>query len=65
MLTRGIALFEAGELMEATRCFEAAVLQEPNNAEAWRWLGQASSQSEKDTQVRVNSHTPTRRFDSI
>jgi len=44
----GVKLFKAGHLAKAILCFEAAVQQEPTNAEAWRYLGQAQAENEDE-----------------
>jgi hypothetical protein len=33
---------------DAILAFEAAVLREPGNAEAWRWLGTAHAENDED-----------------
>lgn len=48
-LAEGIAMLERGEsLSEAALAFEAACQKEPNNAEAWSWLGNTQAQNEKE-----------------
>ena len=48
---RGVELFEAGEVAAAIECFEAAVRQDAERVDAWRWLGQALAQNDEDTRA--------------
>lgn len=41
---RGLAFYEAGDLLAAVRAFEAAVQLEEEHSEAWRYLGQTHSE---------------------
>ena len=43
-----MALFEAGELRRAALAFEAEVRKSPENAEAWRMLGQTHAENDED-----------------
>ncbi|KAL6073868.1 Peroxin-5 [Balamuthia mandrillaris] len=45
---KGIALFDRGELAESILAFEAVAQQEPTNTEAWRRLGEAHAENDRD-----------------
>jgi len=45
---RGKELFHQGTLGEAVLAFEAAVQQDPNNSDAWRFLGTAHAFNDQD-----------------
>lgn len=45
----GLKKLEQGDIPSAALLFEAAVLKEPENAVAWRYLGTTQAQNEKDT----------------
>ncbi len=53
---KGLELIEAGYLQQAILAFEAAVQEEPDNAEAWRWLGLANAQNENEGQALAALH---------
>jgi len=44
----GVRLFNRGELKKSILAFEAAVTQNPEHAEAWRYLGQAQAENEEE-----------------
>lgn len=47
-LEKGKAFLTAGDIPSAVLCFESAVKQEPENAEAWKLLGTSQAENEKD-----------------
>lgn len=47
-LEKGKAFLENGDIPSAVLCFESAVKQEPENAEAWELLGTSQAENEKD-----------------
>lgn len=44
----GLKLLQGGELKQAIQAFEAEVQKNPQNAEAWRYLGQAQAEHEDE-----------------
>eukprot|EP01094_Clydonella_sp_ATCC50884_P010888 TRINITY_DN20707_c0_g1_i1.p1 TRINITY_DN20707_c0_g1~~TRINITY_DN20707_c0_g1_i1.p1 ORF type:complete len:451 (-),score=113.27 TRINITY_DN20707_c0_g1_i1:448-1683(-) len=44
----GMELFHAGKLAEAILAFEAVVQKNPENSDAWRWLGTAHAENDED-----------------
>lgn len=44
----GVQLLKQGKIKEAIKAFEAAVQIDQNNAEAWRFLGQAQAENEDE-----------------
>lgn len=47
-LEKGKTFLENGDIPSAVLCFESAVKQEPENAEAWELLGTTQAENEKD-----------------
>lgn len=47
-LEKGKAFLKNGDVPSASLCFEVAVKQEPDNAEAWQLLGTTQAENEKD-----------------
>lgn len=47
-LEKGKAFLTTGDIPSAVLCFESAVKQEPENAEAWKLLGTSQAENEKD-----------------
>lgn len=47
-LAKGKTFLENGDIPSAVLCFEVAVKQEPENAEAWQLLGTSQAENEKD-----------------
>lgn len=47
-LEKGKSFLAAGDIPSAVLCFESAVKQEPENAEAWKLLGTSQAENEKD-----------------
>lgn len=47
-LEKGKTFLENGDIPSAVLCFEVAVKQEPENAEAWQLLGTSQAENEKD-----------------
>lgn len=47
-LEKGKSFLKNGDIPSAVLCFEVAVKQEPNNAEAWELLGTSQAENEKD-----------------
>jgi tetratricopeptide (TPR) repeat protein len=45
---RGVELLKRGQTSDAVLAFEAAVQRRPEHADAWRLLGQAHAQNDKD-----------------
>ncbi len=45
----GVKLFNQGHLREAIQAFEAVVTKEPEHADAWCYLGQASAENEEES----------------
>jgi peroxin-5 len=46
--TDALQLYKDGDLSDAILAFEATVLREPTNVEAWRWLGTAHAENDED-----------------
>ena len=44
----GIRLFQKGETKQAILCFEAELLEHPDNSEAWRILGKCHAENDED-----------------
>lgn len=44
----GLKLYKEGKLKEAINCFEVATQKDPENAEAWRYLGSACAENENE-----------------
>ena len=45
---KGKTFLENGDIPSAVLCFEVAVKQEPDNADAWQYLGTSQAENEKD-----------------
>ncbi len=44
----GVCLLKEGDLKQSILAFEAAVQKNPQNAEGWRYLGQAQAENEQE-----------------
>jgi peroxin-5 len=40
--------FHKGILQDSILCFEAIVQRDPQNSDAWRWLGSAHAENDED-----------------